>query len=282
MRPRTAGAAAVLVAACLLAAPAAGMDDNTADTQVTVGYDAFKPPETDVLAGTSVTWTNDSARAHTVTADDDSFDSGRLTAQTTYRHAFDAEADVLYHCTVHPAMRGVLHVRRILLDAPAVPAGPGRSYPLRGRTSLPAGTPITIESDTGAGFAPAATTTATADGTFAASVVPSTTGAYRATAGDAASPAVTLIVLDHTVTVRVRRGRVTAHVAPAEPGGHVVLQLRLRDRFGWFPVAVATLDRNSDAVLRTTVRRRTPARVRYTLPDDATPLAESRTIHVTR
>ena len=38
----------------------------------------------DVVMGETVTWTNDSVRVHTVTADDGSFDSGRMPTRATF------------------------------------------------------------------------------------------------------------------------------------------------------------------------------------------------------
>ena len=94
------------------------------------------------------------------------------------------------------------------------------------------------------------------------------------------SPPVQLIVLDHTVTVSVRRrgpvSVVAAQVSPPDPGANVVLQLRLKDRFGWWPERFARLDAASRATfaIRAPVRI-APARVLLTLPDRATALAES-------
>jgi hypothetical protein len=178
-------------------------------------------------------------------------------------------------------MTGQVDVYDLLLDRPAAPAGPRRPYPLRGRSALPGGTPVTIEADSGAGFAPVASTTVADEGTFAASVVPSTTATFRAVGGAAASPPAQLIVLDHAVTASVRRLKghrlqVDATVTPAAPGSKVVLQLHLRERFGWWPAQTLRLDASSHA--RFVIRRRTtvPARVALTLPDGATVLATSR------
>ena len=247
---------------------------------VGIGFDTYDAQVIDALTGDTVMWMNDSARAHTVTANDGSFDSGRIPVSGSYEERFAAAGAFPYHCTLHPFMTGEVDVYDLLLDAPSAPAGPRRPYPVRGRSRLPSGTAVTIEADTGAGFTPTATTTVADDGTFVASVVPSTTAAFRAVAGTSESPAVQLVVVDHAVTASAKRLKghrvqVDATVTPAAPGAKVVLQLHLRERFGWWPAQTLHLDRNSHARFVIHQRGRVPARVALTLPDGATVLATS-------
>jgi hypothetical protein len=247
---------------------------------VDIGFDAFAPPAIDVLTGDTVTWMNDSSRQHTVTADDGSFDSGHISVGGMYAQRFADAGTFPYHCTLHPFMTGEVDVHDLLLDRPSAPAGPGRPYPVRGRAALPAGSGVVIEADDGTGYQPVGSATVGDDGSFAASVIPTTTAALRAVAGGDASPPVQLVVVDHTVTISLRRltghrVRVDATVTPAAPGSTVVLQLRLRERFGWWPERVLMLDKLSHA--RFVIRRRDspPARVVLTLPDRSTVLATS-------
>ena len=125
------------------------------------------------------------------------------------------------------------------------------------------------------------TTTVAADGSFAARVVPVATATYRAVAGAVASPPVGLPVLDRRISVRAERGRdrllIRTTVTPASPRAHVVLQLFLRDHFGWWPVQRGRLDHRSSTTFSLRLRRRVAVRVLLTLPDGATPLAVSRT-----
>ena len=214
-------------------------------------FAAFDPVATDVLAGDTVRWTNRSVRRHDVTADDGSWTSGNLLGGATFARAFDAPGTVAYHCSVHPFMRATVGVHELLLARPEAPASPARPFTVRGRSALEPGTPIAIEADAGGGFAPVASTTGGDDGAFAASFRPSGAAQLRAVAGDAASPPVQLLVLDRTVeaTGRVhhRRALVRTRVLPASPGATVVLQLHLRERFGWWPVRRARLDEDSHA-----------------------------------
>jgi len=106
---------------------------------VSIGFDAVAPQHLDVLLGDTVTWTNDSVRTHTVTADDGAFDSGRVVPTATYTRTFTALGDTAYHCVIHPFIRGDVQVDRLLLSAPAQPAASNRPFPMRGRAALPAG-----------------------------------------------------------------------------------------------------------------------------------------------
>jgi plastocyanin len=272
-----------------LGAPAAAQHaagGHAAAAQVSILFDRVDPAAIDVVAGDSVMWTNVSVRNHTVTADDQSFDSGRLFSDDTFVHTFDSVGDAPYHCMLHPSIRGVVHVHDLLLTPPAAPASARRAFVLSGRASsaLAPGTPVTLEADSGAGFAPVTTATLGTDETFSATFVPATTATYRAVAGAVTSPPVQLVVLDRSMTLRASRaGRASVlrtTVAPASPGGHVVLQLFLPERFGWWPVQRARLDGRSSARFTVRTRRRLQARVVLTLPDGATRLAISRTVRV--
>jgi hypothetical protein len=172
----------------------------------------------------------------------------------------------------------------LLLDPQPESAAPGRSYPISGRAALPSGTPVSIEADSGSGFQKVADTTVDANGRFSVDVTPSTSAAYRAVHADQASPPVELIVLDHTVrATAVRHGRavvVSAVVSPAAPGQTAVLQLRLRERFGWWPERRTRLDAASHARFVIHTWRRVRARVLLTRSDGATPLAQSPELRV--
>jgi plastocyanin len=281
---------ALALAAALFALPVAtasampGMGDPGAGPAVSIGFDAYQPAQTQAVVGDTVTWTNTSVRNHTVTDAGGAWSSQRLFNGDAFTHTFEAAGAFQYYCQVHPYMRGEVDVYSALLDAPAAPAAPNRPFPLTGRAAAGAG-PVTIEADSGAGFRQVATASVGDGGRFAADVVPTTTATYRAVAGGQASPPVTLLVLDRKLTIRLARARggrfvLSAHVAPATPGATIVLQLRLRDRFGWWPLLRTRLDKGSNARFALRWRLRVPARVLLTLPDGATALATSRTVHV--
>ena len=150
---------------------------------------------------------------------------------------------------------------------------------LTGRAAAGIGS-ITIEEDTGGGFRAVASAVA-AGGTFKATVHPSANATYRAVAGTDTSPPVQVQVSNRSdIAVKVSGRRLRVHVDPANPGAKVSLQLKLRERFGWWTVARARLDRRSDA--RFVVHRSRPVRARVVLTqsDGWTILATSGAVRV--
>ena len=266
-----------------LAAPAAARAD---ETDIGIAFNAFGTPKVSVLTGDTVKWTNLSVRAHTVNAVDGGWASPEFVYTQSYSRTFDAPAVVPYYCRLHTYMRGEVEVSNVLLDTPSAPGADGRQYTLRGRTVAAAGAPVSIEADHGAGFQAVGTATVNPDGTFAASVTPNGTASYRAVSGTDASSPVTLTVLDRTVhAFAVRHGRrvaVDADVAPATPGGTIVLQVRSRFHFGWWPLHTRRLDKASHVRFVMDSRKAVRVRVVLTLPDGATPLAVSPVLHVSR
>jgi len=89
--------------------------DSTAPPNVPAGEVlvkgiAFTPPEVRTTVGKPVTWKfDDGGLEHTVTADDNSFDSGRMSSGT-YAHTFSAAGTINYHCQVHSKMHGTVIV----------------------------------------------------------------------------------------------------------------------------------------------------------------------------
>ncbi len=77
------------------------------------GYD---PATTTVEAGTTVTWTNEDATAHTVTAgsedapEPDRFDEEVTEQGQTIEVTFDEPGTQAYYCTIHPFMQGTIEV----------------------------------------------------------------------------------------------------------------------------------------------------------------------------
>jgi plastocyanin len=260
-------AGAVMLAGLLPQTAAAGT------LPVNIEFQGFSPTPLDVLPGETVEWTNVSERRHTVTADDDSFDSGDVFGGDHFDATFDAVGGHPYHCTVHPGMRGEVDVRRVTLGALPTELTPrGQSVEVDGRTADPSA-PVTIERSSGSGFEAVATATPSADGSWRAAVVAEKTAEYRATVGSDVSQTRRLLVSDRRVIVRVRRGRVDVRVAPPAPYQRITLELRLRERFGWWPEQQRRLDYLSRVTFR--IDRRVRARVALVDRDGWTALARS-------
>jgi len=73
----------------------------------------YSPSTITVVLGhnNTISWTNDDASIHTVTANDGSFDSGSLVPGATFTHTFTTPGTYEYHCTYHPWMTGVVIVK---------------------------------------------------------------------------------------------------------------------------------------------------------------------------
>ena len=65
----------------------------------------FAPSKVTIKVGGTVTWTNEGASVHTVTADDGSFDSGQLQKGKTFSQTFDSTGTFSYHCSIHSSMK---------------------------------------------------------------------------------------------------------------------------------------------------------------------------------
>ncbi len=269
---------AALVASLLGASAAsAGMKMPAGDgVNVSILAAAYGTAKVDVLEGDTVTWHNDSVRVHTVSATDGTWASPRIGTSGVFSHRFASAGVSAYYCQVHPFMRAEVDVHRLLLDAPHDAAVPGQPYELTGRAALAAGTAVAIEAADGS---TAATATVDSAGGFHATVSPRTTTAFRAVSGAEASPSVQLLVIDRTVTassrVHGRRAVVRTRVLPASRGATVVLQMHLKERFGWWPVRTARLDRASRARFTVKLRHAVRARVVLTTADGVTPLVRS-------
>ncbi len=98
-----------------------------AETQVTIPVDAsspncadnqtcYSPSEFTTLAGSEVTWLNDSGIIHTVTSGtpgdgpDGKFDSSIIMSDDSFSHTFIEAGNYQYFCTIHPWMTGTVIV----------------------------------------------------------------------------------------------------------------------------------------------------------------------------
>lgn len=88
--------------------PPGGGGGNT--TTISVYGMAF-PASTTVKVGTVVKWMNNDGYTHTVTSDDGtSFNSGNLSAGSTFSYTASTIGSFNYHCNIHANMHGTLVV----------------------------------------------------------------------------------------------------------------------------------------------------------------------------
>ncbi len=72
---------------------------------------AYAPPAITVAVGEKVTFKNTDAVAHTVSADDKSFDSGNMDQNGTWSHVFATAGTYKYTCAYHAFMHGTVIVK---------------------------------------------------------------------------------------------------------------------------------------------------------------------------
>lgn len=65
---------------------------------------AFNPATITVTAGTTITWTNKDAIAHTVTSSTNVFSSGNMNTDATFSYTFTNAGTYSYYCAIHPSM----------------------------------------------------------------------------------------------------------------------------------------------------------------------------------
>jgi plastocyanin len=90
----------------------AGANNGVPPGTVVIREMAFNPAQINTRVGEDVVWHfDDKGVAHTVTADNGSFDSGKR-ADGEFHMRFDKVGTYGYHCSIHPDMKGMVTVGR--------------------------------------------------------------------------------------------------------------------------------------------------------------------------
>jgi plastocyanin len=244
-----------------------------------IQFSAYGPEQLDVLPGQRVLWTNVSTRTHTVTSDDGFFDSGDVTSNSRFSVQFNTPGTYRYHCTIHAGIVGEVDVRKVILNGLPTAAVPeGSPVELDGRTGSP-GQPVLVQQrgEKGA-FRTVARVKPDANGAWSTKIAALTTADFRAVSGSSSSEIRRLLVSERKVHVQTTPSGVSLSVTPSAPYAPFLVEVYLRERFGWWPVARGETDYVSEA----NVRIRRPARVRIVLVDKDgwTPLATSRVVRL--
>ena len=95
---------------CFSDRPATGPTPPAGGNDIAVKNFAFAPGNLSVQTGDAVTWTNMDDVSHTVTADNDAFDSGAFGAGATFQITAGPPGTYTYFCQIHPFMKGTLTV----------------------------------------------------------------------------------------------------------------------------------------------------------------------------
>jgi plastocyanin len=89
-------------------APASNVPAHTDQVQIT--NFAFAPAVITVVAGTTVTWTNEDTTQHDVYAPPVGLQSPVLNQNDSYTHTFSSPGTYPYICSIHPFMHGTVVV----------------------------------------------------------------------------------------------------------------------------------------------------------------------------
>ena len=248
---------------------------------VYIQFAAYGPETLDVLPGQRVLWTNVSTRTHTVTSDDRLFDSGDIESDSRFSFQFNTPGAYRYHCTIHAGIVGEVDVRKVILNGLPTAAVPvGTPVEFDGRTATPRQPVLVQQRAEGGPFRTVARVKAAANGSWRTRVDARTTADFRAVSGSSASETRRMLVSERKVHVRATPSGLAVSVTPPAPYAPFLVELYLRERFGWWPVARGATDYVSEA----NVRVRRPARVRIVLVDKDgwTPLATSRPVRLSK
>ena len=94
------------------AATATAAKSSASASEARIAGFAFSPSDLEVRVGDEITWTNDDADAHTVTATSGaSFDSGTLAQGASFTFKAEKAGTIAYFCAIHPSMKGTITVR---------------------------------------------------------------------------------------------------------------------------------------------------------------------------
>ena len=85
--------------------------DKSAPATVKIDNFIFGPQSLTVVAGTTVTWTNNDDVPHNVVSDDKQFKSRALDTGEQFSYTFTKAGTYSYFCSVHPKMNGQVVVK---------------------------------------------------------------------------------------------------------------------------------------------------------------------------
>ena len=72
---------------------------------------AFAPAELTVAVGDAVVWANTDPYPHTATSRTGGLDSQEIPSGKSWKYTAKKKGDYHYVCTIHPSMKGTIHVK---------------------------------------------------------------------------------------------------------------------------------------------------------------------------
>lgn len=183
---------------------------SAATVNVAVGDNTFTPGAVTIAAGDTVVWADNGVRPHTVTADDNSFDSGNMSTGQTFSRTFTTPGTIRYFCKIHGAAGGIGMSGTIIVQA------------AQATTTTAAPTTTTV--------AAAAPTTTTTTAAAAAEGTTATTQAAQVLSATAERPAAAAQTTALASTGSYTGAMAAIGLALVLTGAVVVWQMRLRPR----------------------------------------------------
>ncbi len=107
---RTVAVIAVAVLISISIQPATATDTAPREHVVEIRNLEFTPKELSVAPGDTITWINYDFIPHTVTADDESWDSGLIKTEGKWQTVVTENMYETYFCRYHPNMKGKLKI----------------------------------------------------------------------------------------------------------------------------------------------------------------------------
>lgn len=105
---------AALGIAVMITAPGAAAQNKKpkpAVHTVTIDASAFAKADLTVAAGDTVVWVNKDFFPHTATSKAGGFDSDDIAPGKSWKYVTKKKGDFPYICSIHPSMKGTLHVK---------------------------------------------------------------------------------------------------------------------------------------------------------------------------
>lgn len=109
--PITSPTAKTLTPPVAALSPIEGATPAATRVEVSILNFAYQPANITTGMGSTIVWTNRDTVAHTVTADDDSFDSGSIAPGDAFEQKFEKIKSYSYTCSFHPQMKGIITIQ---------------------------------------------------------------------------------------------------------------------------------------------------------------------------